>query len=273
MLTSQQLSCMKDHGYCQLKSVYDHTRLEQMKVECEALIDRFYTQEELAKHSVYPSDSTDSRVSHAVMISEGESQFPKVEHHDFAAIDGFLRDHNALLAEFTGSTVEPGERCMLNYQNYYSGSKPVGEHFDGEYLRAAKAEDGVEFTLIEGILPRYVAVLVIANENDGKGIELVDNTKNDITRPQLHPGDLIIFDNIQLRHRVPRLDFPRTSIGVRNFDHKPFHFALTEDDFLPGDYRPIAEGWVSENVDCVGRLSDFMQREWPSLKDEYAHYF
>ena len=273
MLTSQQLACMDDHGYCLLKNVYDHAQLQQMKLDCEALIDRYYTREELAKHSVYPSDSSDSRVSHALMISEGESPFPKVEHREFSSIDGFLRDHNSLLTELTRSQVDPGARCMLNYQNYYSGSKPVGEHFDGEYLRAAKAEDGIEFTLIEGILPRYVALLVVANDNDGKGIELVDNAKDEITRPQLHAGDLVIFDNIRLRHRVPRLDFPRTSIGVRNFDHKPLHFALTEQDFLAGDYRPIAEGWVSENIDCAARFKDFMQREWPALKDEYAHYF
>lgn len=273
MLTSEQTQCMSSHGYCLINAFYDQTQLDQLQAESETLIKRFYTKEELNKHSVYPSDSSDSRISNAVMISEGPSEFPKIDHHEYSAIDRFLQDHNTLLSQITGAKVTPSSRCMLNYQNYFCGSKPVGEHFDGEYLRTSRAQDGVEFTLHEGILPRYVTLLVLKNENNGKGIQLVNNATNEVTRPQLHAGDLIIFDNIALRHRVPRLDNPRTSIGLRNFDHKPLHFVHSENDFLNGDYRRIAEGWVSENVDCHARFKDFMLNEWPTLKEEYAHYF
>ena len=273
MLTPEQTKCMTSDGYCIVERLYDHAHLAQLQRETEALIERFYTVEELNKHSVYPSDSSESRVSNAVMISEGKSDFPKVDHHDYPTVDTFLKDHNLLLSEITGVKVEAGSRCMLNYQNYFSGSKPVGEHFDGEYLRTARAEDGVEFTLKEGILPRYVALLVVKNENDGKGIELVNNLNGQITQPRLHAGDLIIFNNIDLRHRVPRLDYPRTSMGLRNFDHKPLHFSENEEYFLSGDYRKIAEGWVSENVDCHTRMKNFMKKEWPELREEYTHYF
>lgn len=273
MLTTPQANCMADNGYCLVPKLYGHQQLDQLQTECEALIKRYYTKDELMKHSVYPSDSSESRISHALMIAQGESELPKIDHSSYAAVDQFLRDHNQLLSQITGKDVAPSSRCMLNYQKYFSGSKPVGEHFDGEYLRTKRSEDGVEFTLVEGILPRYVAVLVVENENEGKGIELVNNDKKEIIQPELHAGDLVIFDNITLRHRVPRLDKPRTSIGVRNFDHVPFHFALNEQEFLTGDYSKIAEGWVSENVDCDARFKGFMQKEWPSLKDEYSHYF
>ncbi len=273
MLTPFEIDCMEEHSYSIINGLYNQSQLTQLQQECEALVQRFYTKDELQKHSVYPSDSSDSRVSHAVMISEGNSEFPKVDHYDYPTIDHFLKSHNALISTFTGKTVDTGSRCMLNFQRYFEGSKPVGEHFDGEYLRAAKATDGVEFTLIEGILPRYVALLVVENENNGKGIELVNNLKNETIRPKLHAGDLIIFDNIKLRHRVPRLEHPRTSIGLRNFDHCPLHFASNESEFLRGNYHKIAEGWVSGDVDCHTRFKTFMQDEWPTLKDEYAHYF
>lgn len=272
MLTSDQIQCMHDHGYCVVEALYDHSELESLQRETEACIDQFYTKQELDKHSVYPSDKSDARVSHAMMISEGKSDLPKVDHSAFPAIDRFLQDHNALLAEFSQEEVKPSSRCMLNFQNYFSGSKPVGEHFDGEYLRAAKAEDGVEFALLEGILPRYVVLLVLKNENNGRGIELVDNLSKEIIRPQLHAGDLIMFNNIDLRHRVPRLEHPRTSMGLRNFDHQAVHFAQTEDYFLSGDYRRIAEGWISEDVDCQSRMKKFMKEEWPTLKEDYDHY-
>lgn len=273
MLSAAQIKSMKVHGYCKLEGLYSPELLKQLKDESETLIERYYNPAELEKHSVYPSDSSDSRVSHAIMISEGESELPRVDHNDLPAMKAFLKEHNQMLKAFTGKTVPASARCMLNYQNYYEGSKPVAEHFDGEYLRAMKEEEGIEFNLIEGILPRYVAVLVLANENDGKGVELIDGEKGEVIQPGLRPGDLVIFDNIRMRHRVPTLEKPRTTIGLRNFDHIPLHFARTESDFLDGDYRRIPEGWVSEDVDCIARFNRYMKEEWPIIKKEYSHYF
>lgn len=272
-LTPSQLKTLQQEGYLRIPSAYGAEDLAQLKVDSEAMIERFYTREELDNHSVYPSDSTETRVSHAFMISEGESEFPRVDHSDFPMISRFLSDYNRWLGDITDELVPAGARCMLNYQNYFSGSKPVAEHFDGEYLKTQRATDTVEFKLLEGILPRYVALLVVANENEGRGIELLDHNKGEIHRPKLNPGDLVVFDNINLRHRVPTLELPRTSIGIRSFDHLPLHFAATEAEFIDGDYTEIAEGWVSKNADANGRFRRFMKEEWPTLKAEYAHYF
>lgn len=262
-----------NHGYCLLASQYTPAQLAALKVEAEALIERHYTPENLAQHSVYPSDSTDTRVSHALMLAEGQSALPMVNHTQCPTITQLLKDHSALLTTLTGQEVAPSARYMLNYQNYFSGSKPVGEHFDGEYIRAQKAEDGVEFQLIEGILPRFVAVLVLANQNQGKGTELVDNANQKVYRPVMNSGDLLIFDNIRLRHRVPTMENPRTTLGLRNFDHMALHFAKDERSFISNDYRPIPEGWVSDSVDCNLRFSDFMANEWPEMQKDYEHYF
>lgn len=273
MQTSTVYETMAKQGYVRIEKLYSPEQLEALQSQSEAMIEDYYNLDQLHAHAVYPSDSTETRVSHALMLSEGPSDLPKVDHTKFPAIDQFLKDHNQLLAAITKTSVSPSARCMLNYQNYYSGSKPVGEHFDGEYLRTQRAGDGVEFKLLEGILPRYVAVLVVANENDGKGIELVDNGNGEVVAPQLYAGDLVIFDNIALRHRVPTLENPRTTIGVRSFDHLPMHFAANEEYFLGENYQQIPEGWVSKAVDCNARMHQYMKEEWPLVKDEYSHYF
>lgn len=273
MFATRHLTSLSTHGFCKLDGLYGEALLASLRDEAELLVRRTYTAEGLAQHSVYPSDAGHARISHAVMIAGAESDLPTVNHHDLPTVDRFLRDFNAMLADVTGAQVPDEARCMLNYQNYFEGSKPVGEHFDGEYLRTERHADGIEFTLEEGILPRFVAVLVVANQNDGKGTELVDNAQGAVHRPRLDPGDLLFFDNVRLRHRVPTMVLPRTTIGIRSFDHRPVHFARTREFFLPGNYRPIAEGWVSEDADCAARLRRFMAEEWPRMKDDYAHYF
>lgn len=264
---------MNAFGYVKFESLYTQEQIDALKKETEQLVEKTYTKEELEKHSVYPSDTTDSRVSNAVMVSEGESTFPKVEHREFAQISSFLTDHNELLSELTETKVSGASRCMLNYQNYFEGSKPVGEHFDGEFLKTARNVDGIEFKLLEGIIPRYVSLIILANGNDGKGVELLDKDNHHLYQPKLSPGDVVIFDNIKLRHRVPTLEKPRTSIGLRNFDHMPLHFADSENEQLNGNYFKLSEGYFSKDVDCFSRLTEFMEKEWPLLKAEYGSYF
>ena len=273
MLSNTQRDSLNRFGYLKVSQFYDKEHLSSLKSEFEEMIKLYYNKEELGRHSVYPSDSSDARISHAMMISEGESSFPKVDHTPFPQIKEFLKSQNLLLADLSGQTVSGACRSLLNYQSYFSGSKPVGEHFDGEYLQADKQTDGIEFSLLEGILPRFVGVLVVENENDGKGVQLIDHNYNHVYSPKLNPGDLVLFDNINLRHRVPTMEKPRISIGLRNFDHMPLHFARNESHFLPGaDYRRIPEGYVSENADCFGRFTKYMESEWPKIKESYTSY-
>lgn len=264
---------LENDGYCVVRGAYSDDYLQDLRREAESLVKRSYVQRELDRHSVYPSDSGEARVSHAVMISEGDSNLPVVEHTDLPTVVTFLQDHHRMLGDVTGVKVPSGARSMLNYQNYFSGSKPVGEHFDGEYLKTTRAQDGIEFRLEEGVLPRYVAVLIVANDNEGKGTELVDTERQAVFSPSLYAGDLLFFDNVRLRHRVPTMEKPRTTIGLRSFDHRALHFVRRREDCLEGQYWQIPEGWVSDGVNCQARLHRFMQVEWPAMRQDYAHYF
>lgn len=261
-----------DH-YLVLHRYLDDGQLLALRHEAEALIDRYYTQAHVLEHSVYPSDSGPTRVSHAMMIAEGSSEFPCVSHQGYPQVATLLQAHNQLIGTLTGTSVEPGSRCLLNYQHYYSGSKPVAEHFDGEYLRTQRSTNGLDFELLEGILPCYVSLLVVSNDNNGKGIELVRDDQ--VIKPALHAGDMIVFDNIYWRHRVPLLESGRISLGLRNFDHRPWHFTTSEDLFLTNraDYVTVHEGWGSQQADCHSRLTRFFQDEWPAIKASYDSYF
>jgi hypothetical protein len=266
----QLISQMHQHGYVIFRSFLPSEGLANLETEFRGLVARHYRPENLLAHSVYPADQSENRESHAMMIAEGPSELPAVAHEGCHLVEYFLQWHNQMIAALTGIPVDSGARSLLNWQEYRSGSKPVGEHIDGEYMRAAK-QDSVEFTLLEGILPRYVCVLVLKNENSGKGVELLRN--GEVLSLLLHPGDLVLFDNVRLRHRVPELAHPRTTIGLRNFDHQALHFVRNRNEGVEGrSYREIAEGFVSEEVDCQQRFKKFLQQEWLLIRDSYGAY-
>lgn len=273
MLSNTARESFKRFKYAKIEGFYEKEDLEKLNTEYEAMIAKYYNKEQLGSHAVYPSDKSDARESHAMMISEGASHFPKVEHDEFPTIKKYLKSQNQILAELTNTKVPAHCRSLINYQRYECESKPVGEHFDGEYMKAQKAGDNVEFKLLEGILPRYVGVLVVKNENNGRGVELLDKEHKHLYQPELNAGDLIIFDNIHLRHRVPKMTKPRISIGLRNFDHMPLHFAANKSFFKDGaKYQEIPEGFVSYEVNCDAVFDDYMKNEWPKLRDEYTSY-
>ena len=264
---------LREQLYCIIPGYLNPSETSALNKEYETLIQRHYNRQSLHDHSVYPSDKSEARESHAMMISESESLLPKVDHDGCPTIHKLLMDHNKALTAATGNAVAGSSRILINYQRYTEGSKPVGEHFDGEYLKTIRACDGIEFQLVEGILPRFVGVMAVENSNNGKGVELVVPETQVVIKPLLHPGDMVLFDNIKLRHRVPTLERPRISIGMRNFDHMPLHFALNEEHFLKGArYEEIPEGYVSKNAPCDDRIQNFLQREWPNLREEYGSY-
>ena len=53
----------------------------------------------------------------------------------------------------------------------------------------------------------------------------------------------------------------------------PLHFAANENFFKEGaKYSEIPEGFVSYDVDCDAVFTDYMENEWPKVRDEYTSY-
>src|SRR5690348_10248311 len=184
---------LKEEGYAYLPSVFAPHVLRALERECDELAARHYRVENIDRRAVYLSDNTPTRTSHAMMISAGPSSLPTVSHEGLEAVGNFLRFHDEVLGALLGAKVPASSRSMLNWQTYLSGSKPVTEHFDGEYLDYRKDEDG-GFTLHEGLLPRLVVILTLSNENQGErqGTVLRDTLTGKEFSPPSRPGDVLV---------------------------------------------------------------------------------
>ncbi len=260
---------LKEEGYAYVPSVFEPHLLRALERECDEMAARYYKLEHIDRHAVYLSDNTPTRVSHAMMISQGPSPLPTVSHEGLEAVGRFLRFHDEVLGALLGAEVPAWSRSMLNWQTYLSGSKPVTDHFDGEYLDYRKDADG-GFTLHEGLLPRLVVILTLSNENQGErqGTVLRDTRTGREMSPPSRPGDILVFDNVRMRHNVPTLEKPRRMAGLRSFDFRAVHFARTEESRRPGaTYRSMPEGLVSEDVDAVAVHQQFLRERWPAVRE------
>jgi hypothetical protein len=260
---------LKQEGYAYLPAVFAPPHLRALERECDEMAARHYRVENIDRRAVYLSDNTPTRTSHAMMISAGPSPLPTVSHEGLEAVGRFLRFHDEVLGALLGAEVPASSRSMLNWQTYLSGSKPVTEHFDGEYLDYRKDEDG-GFTLHEGLLPRLVVILTLSNENQGErqGTVLRDTLTGREVSPPSRPGDVLVFDNVRMRHNVPTLEQPRRMAGLRSFDFQAVHFARTEASRRPGaNYRRMPEGLVSEDVDAVAVHQEFLRERWAAVRE------
>jgi len=260
---------LREEGHAYLPSMFDPPFLRALERDCDAMAARHYRVENIDRRAVYLSDSTPTRTSHAMMISAGPSLLPTVSHDGLDAVDRFLRFHDEVLGALLGAQVPASSRSMLNWQTYLSGSKPVTEHFDGEYLDYRKNEDG-SFTLHEGLLPRLVVILTLSNENEGmpQGTRLRDMQTGRELSAASRPGDILVFDNVRMRHSVPSLERPRRMAGLRSFDFRAVHFARTEASFRPGArYTPMPEGFISEEVDAVAAHQEFLAGRWGAVRE------
>jgi hypothetical protein len=269
-LAAPRLGAMlQQEGFAYLPAVFEPSALRDLERECDELAARHYKVENIDRRAVYLSDSSPTRISHAMMISRGPSPLPTVSLEGLVAVERFLHFHDEVLGALLGTEVPAWSRSMLNWQTYLSDSKPVTEHFDGEYLDYRKNADG-SFTLHEGLLPRLVLILTLSNDNVGEsqGTILRDTQTGREMSPPSRPGDVLVFDNVRMRHSVPTLEKPRRMAGLRSFDFRAVHFALAEDNRRPGaHYRRMPEGLVSEDVDAVAVHQEFLRERWKALRE------
>jgi hypothetical protein len=119
----------------------------------------------------------------------------------------------------------------VNYQQYKEGaSNSLPFHFDAEIFRGEWDKDYIK--LEEGLIPRLVMVIVVENDNDGKGLQIL-KPSGQIVELDLEPGDILYFDNTKVLHGVPEdLEKKRTMIGFRSFEVEPLYFR--KDGFVDG---------------------------------------
>jgi hypothetical protein len=254
-------------GWLRVPDFFEPGFLELARTQCSLLEQLHYHGKNLETHSVYLSDHSPSRRSHAMMVTTGHSPLPYVGISSFEALATLLELQNSMLASVYGVDFHDS-RSMLNWQSYESGSSPVPEHFDGEYLRFKKIPDRSELRIEEAIVPKFIFLFVESNENLGTpaGVQLKNMSTGELVCPPSVAGDLLIFNNLRFFHSVPRLPKSRRIIGLRNFDLMANHFVDQRKDGLPGlNYSPMAGGWVAPGIDSVARQKTFLTRRWPAV--------
>jgi hypothetical protein len=267
ILGKDQLLFLKKNGFIHIPDFYGKETTENLKKESELFINDHYNIENIEKHSAYPSDSSDSRESFAFMISKkGKNLLPFLKLKKEKYLEQYLNDFQNLISEIEGKRCYV-DRSMLNIQKYYGSNKPVSSHFDGEFINFEKS-DFNHLKINEAILPKYVTLVTVENENKGnvQGTVLRNIDTKEEFCPRSAPGDLLIFNNLRFRHFVPKLEKPRFLIGLRCFDELSYHFALSKEFFLENaSYKKIAEGHITRDFSPTKLLKKFLIKGWPEV--------
>ena len=225
MLNNEQIKQLKEVGYIRVPNMLDKDEINFMMMIMRTFREDFYTEENLKNRIAYLSDSSDTRISNAFMVTTGETDLPAIRVDDYTGLASILNDYQTLLSSLSGDRRHRGAwdtRCMLNMQEYFAGSKPIPWHFDGEYLDMNDTYNTDDAIMInEMITAKWVAVYTLENENT-HGADLLDIVTGEKIRMESEAGDFIMFDNTKFLHSVSKLDKPRAMFGFRNFDYEPY---------------------------------------------------
>ena len=225
MLNNEQINSLKQNGYIRVENMLDKGEIKFMMGIMREFREDFYTEEHLKNRVAYLSDSSETRISNAFMVTTGETDLPAIRVDDYTGLASILNDYQTLLQALAGDRRTRGAvdtRCMLNMQQYFAGSKPIPWHFDGEYLDLNDTYNTNDAIMInEMITAKYVAVYTLENENT-HGADLLDIVTGQKIRMESEAGDFIMFDNTKFLHSVSKLDKPRAMFGFRNFDYEPY---------------------------------------------------
>jgi hypothetical protein len=251
VLSYKQILELRNLGYTIVPYMPDAAERTTFASEITAFNGQHYNQESLNNGTAYPSDSTDTRVSNAYLVSgEENGAIPSITlTEDMVNIDNLHQDWNTLLFQMAGPDcdLDTNTVSMINMQEYLGDSKEVPPHLDGLYLEMSPTVDGV-FSITEALIPEFVGVLVLSNEGTS-GTVLTEIDSGEKLSPTVNVGDMIIFDNVRFTHEVPTLSQKRSMIGIRNWSFSPFLFTQDRgpskiktnvNDFFNGYIRRIS---------------------------------
>lgn len=254
---NQIVNDIKETGYSRVPDFITADISEQLEKELGLINNTEYTQENLLKRIAYKREEGNNRQGDAYMVSSEENPLGSILVKD-QVLDIF-NVYNKILEVFTGKKMAKNSRAMMNCQQYFEKSSAVYDHYDGYYLDFEHQGEGDDKALIinKALLPRLVAVIVLRNENDNGTYIRKQGAKDRIDIPN-KAFDLIIFDNIKMRHGVPPLEKPRMMIGFRNFDHYPLMFQ-----------REVNDGWLLQDEINPGYVREITDKESEMIQMEF----
>jgi hypothetical protein len=246
--TNKNLIELMNLGYTRV-SLMNDLEVNGLITECEELHDK-YNNVDFEKVGVtYPSKGHENKKSVIIMVSPEENKnLPSIS--DLGPIfKSYIVYNNEILSRVTGIPVPTDSRYMINYRKYLGGTEPVFEHFDGEYLNGFIDESNYHF-FDEALLPRFVTLLTLSGGGDSEGAVLTNVVTGVEVNSECGVGEMLIFDNVKFKHRVPKLIKPRILLGVRNFDFLPYHYILEPKDGYVSLGDKINYGYIRP-IGCV----------------------
>ena len=225
MLNELELSGLNTKGYIRIPNFLSKVEISIMLETMVLFRDNYYTQVNIRDRIAYLSDTSETRISNAFMVSTGDTPLPHISIGNDSILGDIIDDYQTIMRQLSPVMSDPRDtRLMLNMQEYKEASKPIPWHFDGEYLDCNTEDTDGTIQVVEGLIPRYVAVYTLYNENDF-GTSVKNLHTGDEFSVESEAGDLFIFDNITHHHSVPELKKDRAMFGFRNFDYIPYHFS------------------------------------------------
>ena len=236
MLDKNEVEKLKNQGFVVIPYL-DIDKGENIEFEEEIweFNGRNYTDKNLKSGVAYPSDSSDTRESNAYLVSQYKSKSENwnTRHNPIPSIAlvnwcdqnllYLVKDWNTFLGQMSGKPDEVHETVsLINMQEYLGYSKSVPPHQDGMYFKMHDMEFG-NFGVTEALMAEYVGVLVLTNEGVA-GTMLVEVGSGLTFFPNVKEGEMLIFDNIRFTHEVPPLVHKRSMVGIRNWNHSPYHY-------------------------------------------------
>jgi hypothetical protein len=285
----QAVSDIRRQGFTRIPNAITNEEISIIKKELvEEKIDKYYSESLVKERLFFKREEGNNRQGDAVMVAfdYSDSHLPCLLLNPSNESSKFLRFYNDVVGELTNQKIEPTSRAMLNCQRYFKNSLPVFDHYDGffsefEHTKNEKYNE-YNFVLKKGLIPRYVMVIVLENENDGYGTYIRKHDSDERIPVENRPGDIIIFDNVNFRHGVPELEKPRMMIGFRNFDHLPFEFSDTlpndgdsrwaefPDNVNPGFVRPLSNSEATQFL--LNDIKEYKEFRFHKYKNRRAAF-
>lgn len=262
MLNKIQTQELKKNGFIRIPDYLTNEDILAMSSTISDMRTNHQTEYNVKNRMAYLSDHTETRVSNAFMISTGDSPLPHLGVDAHPTLKSIAQDYQFLLAQLNGDCVSNTQdtRLLFNLQQYYSGSKPVPYHFDGEYLDYNSLDNDGQIDLKQALVPNYLAVYTLFNENT-----LATKIKNLVTGEETSiesdAGDLLLLDNTAFLHSVPKLEKPRAMFGFRNFDYNPYFYSQTYSQEAIPTSNPCFSGYVTKvsTSEAQAKLEDFIE--------------
>ena len=258
---------IKEKGYSRVENFISPDVSQKIENFMHKFNEENYNQENLLKRICFKREEGKNRQGDAYMVSLERNSLGSIQLDEDDIDDGVVGDifkiYNSILEKFVGKKMDDNSRAMLNCQQYFDKSFAVADHYDGNLLDFEHGQDGYgdkSLIINKALLPRLVAAVVLRNENsNGTYVRPHDSIERvDIPNKSY---DLIVFDNIKMRHGVPELEKPRMMIGFRNFDYYPYLFHKDVEDIrgweeLSDELNP---GYILE-IDS--KESELIQRDF-----------